>query len=204
MKKETVFKVVIILGFLALFMRYFSVQVQHGAEYDQMALRNHFRYIAIPAPRGTIWSAEGSTLASNHSSMDVVVYKEEMKSPAKLKARLIQLLSYRKEEILQHWRQMASAPSYIPYPILSDLEESEVPMIEMEKVNFPELSIVKPMRRMYPFAELFSHALGYVAESSPEDLRLEPDLQAGDWIGKTGLERSYERRLKGASGRSPP
>ena len=120
MKKETVFEIAILLGFLFLLGRYFTIQIRHGAEYEQMALRNHFRYIAIPAPRGTIWSGEGSTLASNHSSMDLVVYKEEMKAPEKLRKRLLQVLPYRKEEILLHWKQMALAPSYIPFPVLSE------------------------------------------------------------------------------------
>ena len=201
MKKETLFEAAVVLGFAVLFLRLFSIQVRHGAEYEQMALRNHFRYIAIPAPRGTIWSGEGSTLASNHSSMDLVVYKEEMKAPGKLRKRLLQVLPYRRDEILLRWRQMALAPSYIPFPVLSDLEETEVPFIELEKVRFPELAIVKPMRRMYPFSDLFSHSLGYVAESSPQDLKAYPELQAGDWIGKTGLEKAYEPHLKGTSGR---
>jgi penicillin-binding protein 2 len=199
MKKETLFEAAVVLGFVVLLLRLFSIQVRHGAEYEQMALRNHFRYIPIPAPRGTIWSAEGTTLASNHTATDLVVYREEMGDAEALKRRLCALLPYRRDEVLARWRQMEYTPAYIPHTVLSDLEETEVPMIELEKVRFPELALVKPMRRIYPYAELFSHALGYIAELSPEDQGAAGG-RPGDWVGKAGLERSYDERLRGADG----
>ena len=58
MKKESIFSLLIALGFCVLLVKYFSIQVRHGEEFEQLAMKNHLRYISIPAPRGTIWSAE--------------------------------------------------------------------------------------------------------------------------------------------------
>ncbi len=162
-----------------------------------MALKNHVRKLIIPAYRGAIWSYENFSLAKNEVDYDLILYKEEVKDPEKMIKELIDLLPLRKEEIEQKWKQKDLYPSYSPIVLISSIEQEELPLIEELKIKYPQLSIYRTLRRDYPYSELFPHALGYISEVSIQELKENKNLRSGEWVGKAGLEKFYEKHLKG-------
>ncbi|MEJ5165673.1 MAG: penicillin-binding protein 2 [Thermoanaerobaculia bacterium] len=197
MKKENFLLGVLFLSFLMIIFRYYSLQIRKGRYYEEMALKNHIRQVIIPAYRGTLWSRENFTLAKNEVDYDLLFYAEESKDPERVIKDLIETLPLRKEEILQRWKGRNLSPSYIPITLIPSLDPEELPLIEEFKIKYREVSIHKTLKREYPFSEYMSHVVGYISEASQQDIAENPNLRQGEWVGKTGLEKSYDNYLKG-------
>ncbi len=197
MKKEQTFSFLLVLIFSIIILKYYNLQIRQGKFYDELATKNHIRQIINPAYRGALWSEENFILAKNEVDYDLILYLEELKDPEKFINDLINLLPLRKEEILGRWKQKNLNPSYIPITLISSIEPEELPLIEQFKIKYPEASIKKTLKRDYPFSDLLFHAVGYISETSLQDIKENPNLKQGEWIGKTGIEKSYEEYLKG-------
>lgn len=197
MKKENFLLGFLFLSFLLIIFRYYNLQIKQGSYYEEMALKNHIRQVIIPAYRGTLWSRENFTLAKNEVDYDLLFYSEESKDPERVIKDLIETLPLRKEEILQRWKGRNLLPSYIPITLISSLDPEELPLIEEFKIKYREVSIHKTLKREYPFSEYMSHVVGYISEASQQDITENPNLRQGEWVGKTGLEKSYDSYLKG-------
>lgn len=197
MKKENIITIFLLLSFLTIILRYYNLQIKHGTYYEEMARKNHIRQVIIPAYRGTIWSSENFPLAKNEVDYDLIFYPEESKNPEKTINELTSLLPLRSEEILTRWKQKVLNPSYVPQTLITSIDYEELPLIEEFKIKYPEIAVHKTLKRDYPYSDLFPHAIGYISEASPQDLKENPNLRQGEWIGKTGLEKYYENFLKG-------
>lgn len=197
MKKEKFISGIIFLLFLIIIFRYYNLQIRQGKYYEEMALKNHIRQVIVPAYRGTLWSKENLTLAKNEVDYDLIFYAEEAKDPERVIKDLVNILPLRREEILQRWKQRNFSPSYIPITLISSIEPEELPLIEEFRIKYGEISIQKTLKREYPFSEYISHAIGYISEASQQDIMENPSLRQGEWIGKTGLEKSYDSYLRG-------
>lgn len=197
MKKENIFSLLIAISFSIMILRYYNLQIRHGKYYEEMAMKNHIRQVIKPAYRGTLSSADNFFLANNKVDYDLIFYLEESKNPEKTINDLINLLPLRREEIIQRWKQKDLNPTYLPIKLISSIDIEELPLIEEFKIKYNEISIHKTLKRDYPFSDLFPHAIGYISEASPQDLKENPNLRPGEWIGKAGLEKYYENFLKG-------
>lgn len=197
MKKESIFSLLIAISFFIMVFRYFDLQIRQGKYYEEMAIKNHIRQVIKPPYRGTLLSADNFFLAKNEVDYDLIFYLEESKNPEKTINELINLLPLRKEEIIQRWKQKDLNPSYLPIKLIFSIDGEELPLIEEFKIKYNEIAIQKTFKRDYPFSDLFPHAIGYISEGSPQDLKENPNLKQGEWIGKIGLEKYYENLLKG-------
>ena len=197
MKKEQIFSIIIALLFLIIILKYYNLQIRYGNYYEELATKNHIRQVINPAYRGALWSLENIALAKNEVDYDLILYLEESKNPEEVINQLIFLLPLRKEEILQRWQQKNLNPSYVPLTLITSIEQEELPLIEELKIKYPEISINKTLKRDYPFSEFLCHAIGYISEASLEDLKENQNLRQGEWVGKIGLEKTYEEYLKG-------
>ena len=86
---------------------------------------------------------------------------------------------------------------------MSGVLESEVVYIEEHRTRFPGVSTVQVAQRTYPQGNLAAHVLGYVGKINQQEIDKEPDdlrYSASDVIGKSGVERSFERELQGMPG----
>ncbi len=94
-------------------------------------------------------------------------------------------------------------PPSFPIKIKSDIPMDEVARVEAHRVYIPGVSIQIEPKRNYPYGASFAHVIGYVSEISDEELKNKKkykDYSPGDYIGKYGLERSYENDLRGVDG----
>ncbi len=113
-----------------------------------------------------------------------------------------QLLDIDRDEIIDKLKDARDFPSSFPVKIESDMSMDQVAKVEANKFYLPGVAIQIEPKRNYPYNTMLSHVLGYVSEISTDELK-SPDYKnyaMGDTIGKFGLERMYEKYLRGVDG----
>lgn len=189
--------------FVLLFARLWFLQVMAGERYSDLAAGNAVRTIATEAPRGKLLDRNGETLVRNRYAMVVSVQPAEMgERQDEILADLAELLGMSVEDItdkVEHSRVSALRPK----PIAVDVPEEIAFYIHENGADlFPGVYAETLPRREYPHGTLASHLVGYLGEISADELDSDryEGYRAGDLIGWAGLERSYERVLRGEEG----
>lgn len=191
--------VVIILVYL---LRLFTLQLTSD-DFKRSADSNAFlKRIQFPA-RGAIRDREGKLLVYNQPAYDIMVVISEMVNVDTLD--LCQSLGIDRDwfdrrmvEIMDRSRN----PGYSKYTqqlFMSQLSAEEFSSFQEKLFRFPGFYIQKRNIRQYAYPNA-AHVLGDVGEVSPSDIEADDYYQSGDYIGKQGVERSYERQLRGEKG----
>ena len=191
--------VVIILIYL---LRLFTLQLTSD-DFKRSADSNAFlKRIQFPA-RGAIRDREGKLLVYNQPAYDIMVVISEMENIDTLD--LCQSLGIDRDwfdrrmvEIMDRSRN----PGYSKYTqqlFMSQLSAEEFSSFQEKLFRFPGFYIQKRNIRQYAYPNA-AHVLGDVGEVSPSDIEADDYYQSGDYIGKQGVERSYERQLRGEKG----
>lgn len=176
-------------------------QVLRGREFRKQAEQNRTRLIHLPACRGTIFDRKGVPLAEDRLSFDLMVYPQEVENPGALWRELAAVLGIAPEVLERRYRRGYLAP-FSPVRIARDLPRETAFRLEEELQLFPGLSVRPTPRRVYPLGASVGAVTGYLGFIAPEELtRLKPyGYTVRDRIGKDGLEKLLDRRLKGADG----
>lgn len=197
-----------VAGFGLIMVGLLRLQIQQHDYYRRLAQENRVRLEVLRAPRGAIYDRNGVLLADNHPSFNIVfrpmpaeslVRARQIVNPAWV-ARVSALADVDSNTVTELVRaanrtgQSAVLRRNAPFAVLAAVEEtrSELPGLEV---------VIEPLRR-YPFGTLAAHLLGYAGEINDRDLveRAAHGYRAGDLIGRTGVERSYEEFLRGRDG----
>jgi penicillin-binding protein 2 len=180
---------------------FFRVQVLASSGYRLRSEENRLRPVTIPAPRGLIVDRNGVVLAENVPGYSVALMAS---SPESLVAALRQLapvlpLSEAEQARLSgNLRRLPNQPVVLqrdaPFALVSALEE--------RRVVTPGLLIQAEPKRRYPLGEIAAHVVGYVAEISEAELAADTirGSRPGALVGREGLERTYDRQLRGRDG----
>ncbi|MFN2385216.1 MAG: penicillin-binding protein 2, partial [Thermoanaerobaculia bacterium] len=92
-------------------------------------------------------------------------------------------------------------PEFLPIPVVENLRIEEVAAIQARAPEHPEFAIAVSQRRLYRHGRSAAHALGYLSEATPDQIRRMKEVyRLGDWIGQKGIESTYERLLAGTNG----
>ena len=182
--------------------RLFSLQMLSD-DFKRNADSNAFlKRIQFPA-RGSITDRNGKLLVYNQPSYDIMVVMTEQTGVDTLD--LCQSLG-----ITRDWydRRMAEIkdrsrnPGYSRYTqqlFMSQLSSEEFSRFQEKLFRFPGFYVQKRSTRQYQYSHA-AHILGDVGEVNPADIKSDDYYQPGDYIGKLGVERSYERQLRGVKG----
>lgn len=191
--------VVCLVLFAVLLGRMVYLQLWRGDYYAKQSDGNRLRQSRILAPRGIIYDSEGKELVNNLPDYAVVLQKQSSYKPETLQ-RLSNLLQMPVEEI--NAKIKASENFYEPIMLKNNLDQQMVTKIEEQRRYMPEVMLsVQPIRN-YPYHELAVHALGYVGEVSSYEIEqgLFKNISQGSLVGKGGLEKSYDKYLRGEDG----
>lgn len=179
--------------------RLFALQLMSD-DYKVRADSNAFmRRIQFPA-RGAITDRHGRLLVYNQPAYDVMVVMKEQVGVDTM--RLCQSLGITRQWYEQRMEEIKKTKGYSMHTqqvFMSQLSAQEFSNFQEKLFHFPGFYIQKRSIRQYtgPYA---AHLLGDVAEVSPADIEHDDYYRAGDYIGKQGVERSYERQLRGIKG----
>lgn len=191
--------VVCLVLFAVLLGRMVYLQLWRGDYYAKQSDGNRLRQSRILATRGIIYDSEGKELVNNLPGYAVVLQKQSSYKPETLQ-RLSNLLQMPVEEI--NAKIKASENFYEPIMLKNNLDQQMVTKIEEQRRYMPEVMLsVQPIRN-YPYHELAVHALGYVGEVSSYEIEqgLFKNISQGSLVGKGGLEKSYDKYLRGEDG----
>jgi penicillin-binding protein 2 len=195
-----VLAIIIILVFVALVSRLGYLQVIQGKYYGQEADGNRIRLAPIMAPRGMFYDRNGVPMVSNRPGFTVSLLPLTGPVPDDIIAKVASILNITTDEIKKKLSQHNG--KFEPVRIKSDIGPDVVTKIEERRAELPGVVIeIQPIRN-YVNNELAAHLFGYVSEIN--DVELEKakagEYKSGDIIGKFGLEKVYDRELRGIDG----
>ena len=187
------------LGVVALAVRLFDLQVLGVDVYTLQSERNRIRREWIGAPRGLILDANGRVLAGTRPSYTVRAIPRQLLRDAPARMLLAELLEMSEERIVE---RMKTGPRHLPRVVRHDVGFEQVSRIAEREEELPGVSLDVARVRSYPSGPLAGHLLGKVGEISEKEVRELADrgYRAGQYIGRTGLERMYESELRGKDG----
>lgn len=200
-RRATVARLVVWAGLGFVLVAFFRAQVLSAGRYQLASEQNRLRTVAIPAPRGLIVDRNGEVLAENEPGYAVALVAATEDSLAALLRRIQPMLGLSAAsfpDILERYRRRPSEPVVVQ----QDVPFEAVSALEERRVLFPGLVIQTTPKRRYPFGPLVAHALGYVSEITEEELtsRRFVGARPGTLVGRDGLERTYDDRLRGRDG----
>jgi penicillin-binding protein 2 len=193
----------LIIAGVILVSRLFSLQVMHGGKYFTLAEGNRLRVQTILAPRGQITDRTGSILVRNTASFSLVATPVDLPK-TNLDSELTQLAELLKIDpaSLQEKLKNYDARSFQPILLKQDLTNQDSILFETHAAQFPGFAVNSIPIRDYPAPLAFSHLLGYagIIAGNEYGQLAEAGYEANDFIGKAGVEQSYEQYLRGQNG----
>jgi len=168
----------------------------------KMSENNRLRFIPVAASRGALLDRNGKVIVNNTPSFSLAVIPNEVVDKDYLLDNVARILEIDRSELLSKWEKGQGRAKYFPIVLASGISRDQVEYFQENSLRLNGLGIeVKPVRE-YPEVTLASHLLGYIAEVSESELAMEEfaDYNSGDYIGKNGIERSYEEYLHGNDG----
>lgn len=188
--------------FLLLILRLWYLQIISHEVYQERSVRNRTRVLPLEAPRGPVYDRNGLLLVDNRPSFRISVMRQDVEDQQALIKRLAELLEVEPEVLEQRWKEGQRFPIYRPVPLATDVSWDMMERIQEHGVELPGvLTEVRPVRD-YLEKGSAAHLVGYLGEVTEEELGSERyrDYQAGDFIGKIALEKTFEPFLKGEKG----
>ena len=202
-RKFKVFIFASILIFFLLILRIFSLQIIKGDYYFRLSDNNRIRVLRLHAPRGLIHDRNGELLVENEPSYTVSVLPFEFEPTQENILAVARLVDMPPESISAKV-ETRKVNDYTPIPIKRRVPLRLVHRLGEQSADFPGVVYeVEPMR-LYPYNELACHIIGYTGEISAPELREMYKLgrRAGDIVGKQGVEKIYDSKLRGRDGAS--
>ena len=195
-------KRILIFFIIVLLIRLWDLQIMRGSEMRMLSEQNRIRVKKVVAPRGVIYDRNGKILAETRPSFNIDIIPEDIKDFNQTVDGLAQLMNIERDEIIEKLKAASNMPSSFPVKIKSDVTMDDVAKVEAHRVYLPGVQIQIEPKRYYNYGKTFAHLIGYVSEISDEELKKKEykNYSPGDFIGRYGLERSYESFLRGIDG----
>ena len=202
-KRRFVIAGVTVLIVVVYIIRLFSLQVTSD-DYKKSADSNAFlKKIDYPS-RGVITDRNGKLLVFNQPAYDIMVVMNETKDRLDTLA-FCEAIGISREEFDQRMatiKDRSRNPGYSRFTqqiFMSQLSDHDFSIFQEKMYRFPGFYVQRRSIRQYGYP-VAAHVLGDVAEVSPADIEKDDYYQPGDYIGKLGVERSYEKQLRGEKG----
>ncbi|HEX7888681.1 MAG TPA: penicillin-binding protein 2 [Ramlibacter sp.] len=199
----------VLMCFLLLVSRLVWLQVVKHAEFDDQAEANRTAIVPIVPNRGLITDRNGIVLATNYSAYTLEITPSRLARPLEqVIDELSQVIDIQSRDRRRFRKLQEESKSIDSLPIRTKLTDEEVARFTVQRFRFPGVEIKARLFRNYPWGELASHAIGYIGRiNQTEKKQIEewPDEEQGnyrgtEYIGKLGVEQSFEKELHGITG----
>jgi len=187
----------------ALVARLGYLSVAQNQHYRLLSESNRVQLIIVPPRRGWIVDRAGKPIAINRSDFRVDIIPQQLENPTQTLRMLTQLMKLTPDDVDRIIKELKEAHGYQPVQVAENVPYDQFAAVT---VRLPELPGVQPMRgfsRFYPTGPAVAHLVGYVGSASAKDYEKEKNpllITPGFKIGKEGLERTLEDRLRGQPG----
>ena len=167
------------------------------SEYSERSLSNATLERTVYPPRGLIYDRNGKLWVSNKPVYDLMVVPENLKKFDTLE--LTQNLKISKNELIEKIESAEQFSKKLPSVIERQLSLSEISIIQEKMWKFPGFYFQKKTTRDYVLP-IGGNILGYISETNKRELEMKPDYDLGEMIGRQGIEKTYEKILRGKKG----
>lgn len=189
--------------FAVLAIRLVYLQLVKGSDYRYQSENNRIRVERIPAPRGVIFDRNREILADTFAAFDAQVIPSELPAEGRweLYSRVGGILGITPGEIEKKVNSR-SLPKWRPRLIKRKLTRDEMARMEARRIEFPGFVVAPNPVRTYPFGPLLGPVIGYMGPISPDEIELPQysDYDPSDYLGRSGIERAWEGKLRGSPG----
>jgi penicillin-binding protein 2 len=207
-RRVLVIGLVVLVAFGLLCARLFFLQVVRHEDLAEQAESNRTAVVPVVPNRGLILDRNGIVLASNYSAYTLEITPSKVDSLDDTIDSLGEVVEVSHRDRRRFKRLREDSRSFDSIPIRTRLSDEEVARFAAQRYRFPGVEIKARLFRNYPNGELASHVLGYIGrinqrekaameEWSEED---QANYKGTDYIGKLGVEQSYEKTLHGQTG----
>ncbi len=196
----------VLLAFALLAARLVYLQVFRHEDLKEQAESNRTAVVPIVPNRGLILDRNGIVLASNYSAYTLEVMPSRVADLERTLDELAQVLDVSARDRKRFKKLMEESKSFESLPLRTRLTDEEVARFAAQRFRFPGVDIKARLFRNYPFGELASHVIGYIGRINREEkARIDEstddaNYRGTSYIGKLGVEQSYEAQLHGTTG----
>jgi penicillin-binding protein 2 len=188
----------LVVGLLAL--RLWYLQVSEGSYYRDLSENNRTRVLVLEPARGLIYDRNGVLLANNVPSFGLYVTLEDVKDRKALIDSLVKMVGLDETTVRKKLSERGSR--LLPRKVKDGLTLREAALIESHRLDLPGVTVRAESQRNYPGGLTAAHLLGYVGEVSSDQLERPEyaELHLGSIVGQYGVEKTYDRHLRGRAG----
>jgi len=201
-KSRVIISAIIMLSItLILIVRLFNLQVTKHDYYLEEALGNQMQNLPITPIRGDILDRNGKILATNEFSYILTITPEKVTNlnETLIGLEIRDLITY--DDIKKFNKKLSRFKKFHNIPLKFNLSESSVASFLVEN-QLPGVEVEPYFHRVYPYGESSAHLIGYVSSMSKADKGIydKKNYNGTNFVGKTGIEKQYEKLLHGQSG----
>ncbi|MDH4086315.1 MAG: penicillin-binding protein 2 [Nitrospira sp.] len=195
-----ILRVGLLLVVALLGLRLWHLQIREGPYYRDLSENNRTRLVLLEPARGLIYDRHGVLLANNVPSFSLYVTLEDVKDREALIQQLSNLLGF--DPTLVRKKMTARGSKLLPRKIKDRMTLRDAMLVESNRLDMPGVMIQVESQRNYPGGMTAAHLLGYVGEISADQLEKPEfvDLHQGSIVGQYGVEKSYDRHMRGMAG----
>ena len=197
---------VVLASFALLASRLVYLQVYRHADLSEQAENNRTAVVPIVPNRGLILDRNGVILASNYSAYTLEITPSKVASIDETITELEKIIDIQLRDKRRFKRLREESKNFESLPIRTRLTDEEVARFAAQRFRFPGVDIKARLFRSYPYGELGSHVVGYIGRINQAEKEAiessddEGNYRGTDYIGKLGVEQSFEQQLHGTTG----
>ena len=199
--------VFVFVCFGLLLARFLWLQVFKHSDYAAQAEDNRISVVPVVPNRGLIVDRNGAVLARNFSAYTLEITPSKINADMESVIDRLALLVEIQPKDRKHFRKLLEeSKNFDSTPIRTRLSDEEVARFTAQRFRFPGVEIQARLFRQYPLGDVASHVIGYIGRVSQRDAEKIEEMEDAanysgtDYIGKEGLEKSYEKQLHGTTG----
>lgn len=184
----------------------YNLQVVNYEDYQTRSNGNRIKLLPVPPARGLIYDRNGKVLAENLTYFGLFIVPEKTENIEQTLLDLKSVVGLTDEDIDNYNKEKKRTSRYTPIMLKGNLTEEQIARFAVNQYRFPSLDVQAYYKRNYPYGELLTHIIGYVAKINENDKKkLQEEGKFGNYagshdMGKLGIEKFYEEQLHGKTG----
>ena len=198
--------IAMLIAFGILVARFFFLQVVQHEHYRSKAEDNRISIVPIPPNRGLIIDRNGVVVARNYSGYTLEIFPRRVKSVEATIDELAELIEITPRDRARFKRLTVETRNPESLPIRTRLTDEEVAQFAANRFRYEGVEIKARLFRQYPYGDVGSHVIGYMGRINKDDQAalenegVDANYRGTDYIGRSGVEGTYERELHGTTG----
>jgi penicillin-binding protein 2 len=197
---------VVFFAFCLVVARLVFLQVVRHEDLAEQAESNRTAIVPVVPNRGLILDRNGVVLATNYAAYTLEITPSRVGELDETIDALAQVVDIQQRDRRRFRRLMEESRGFESLPIRTRLSDQEVARFTAQRYRFPGVDVKARLFRNYPLGEVASHAIGYIGrinqaeKTQIQDSDDEANYRGTEYIGKLGIEHSFESSLHGVTG----